>query len=81
MNTATKLVRMADGKSKVTGRYYGVEFTGQVESSRQLNWGPDYPEQARIVLDAPITVFGGETNVVLINSREVDEQEHELQLA
>lgn len=81
MNTQTKLMHMADSKAKVKGTYFGVAFAGTADSSRQLNWGPDYPEQLRIMLDAPVTVFGGENTVILINSRQVDDGTHRLALA
>lgn len=79
MNTSTRLMQMADNKASVTGTYYGVKFAGKAESSRQLWWGPDYPEQLTIALDAPITVFGGETERILINARDIDERTHRVE--
>lgn len=73
MTNATMMVRMADAQAKVTGRYYGVSFTGTVVSSRQLYWGPDYPEQVTIKCDSPITVLGLTRDEILMNSRQLDE--------
>lgn len=78
MNTATKLVQMADRNAKVTGSYFGVAFTGTADSSRQLFWGPDYPEQVRIVLDAPLAVYGEVRSSILIDSRQVDDGTHSI---
>lgn len=81
MNTNTKLMQMADNKATVTGTYYGVKFAGKAESSRQLWWGPDYPEELTISLDAPITVYGEERARILIDARQVDDRTHRVEVA
>ena len=78
MNTATRLMRLADNNAKVSGTYFGENYSGTVESSRQLNWGPDYPEQITIKFDTEQFVFGMSRNVILINSRDIDDGIHTL---
>jgi len=74
MNTATKLMKIADDKAEVVGTYHGAKFTGKAKSSRQITVSP-YPEQIWIETE-PFEVLGRIADSVLICSDDVDAGKH-----
>ena len=76
MNTATRLMKMADNKASVSGTYHGQPFRGTVISSRQVNWS-SAPEEITIAVEAGYTFFGQERSHILINSQDVDSGKHQ----
>jgi hypothetical protein len=72
----TQLMKIADNKSKVTGTYFGVGFTGTAVSSRQHT--VTYREQVTIELDREIEKPGNymDGGAIIISARDIETKLH-----
>lgn len=81
----TQLMKMADNKSKVTGTYFGIGFSGTVVSSRQHT--VTYREQVTVELDGEIEKPGKnidgsqykDSGAIIISAADIENKLHTIQ--
>jgi hypothetical protein len=54
---------------QVTGRYCGAEFSGKIVEMRLLTVKTDGCFEYTVQLDKPLTVYGQERDVLLVNAK------------
>jgi len=69
----TQLMRLATRNAAVSGTYYGQPFTGIALRSRQNTMS--YREELTIQLDAPITVYGDERSLIIMDAQLIEQHD------